>query len=184
MLLQFPVLICSSWGFPASFIWLLSQSALLITPLASSDVCSSPFLPFVSSPPLHPSLLTGLLLSVYLCEQHELGELPRQHEAQSRDAQSKHGRPARVASPGARERQRRGGGGEIMKSWESIWAEEIRKAALRCQRTHKHSHTGAPVRSHHYKKLIPPRCQKQTCSLVVEQFPDGSHTHELHDTTR
>lgn len=36
------------------------------------------------------------MLGVYLSEQHKLGKLPRQHEAQVGDAQGDHGCPARV----------------------------------------------------------------------------------------
>lgn len=51
-----------------------------------------------------------LLLFVYLSEQHKLGELPRQHEAQGGDAQGDHGCPARV--PRSSERREMEGGGE------------------------------------------------------------------------
>lgn len=36
------------------------------------------------------------MLGVHLSEQHKLGKLPRQHEAQVGDAQGDHGCPARV----------------------------------------------------------------------------------------
>lgn len=41
----------------------------------------------------------GRALRVYLSEQHKLGKLPRQHEAQVGDAQGDHGRPAGVLLP-------------------------------------------------------------------------------------
>lgn len=39
------------------------------------------------------------MLRVYLSEQHKLGKLPRQHEAQVGDAKGDHGRPAGVLLP-------------------------------------------------------------------------------------
>lgn len=41
----------------------------------------------------------GGALRVYLSEQHKLGKLPRQHEAQVGDAQGDNGRPAWVLLP-------------------------------------------------------------------------------------
>lgn len=41
-----------------------------------------------------------LLLCVYLSEQNKLGKLPGQHKAHIGDAQSNHGRSARVPRPG------------------------------------------------------------------------------------
>lgn len=41
----------------------------------------------------------GGAIRVYLSEQHKLGKLPRQHEAQVGDAQGDHGRPARILLP-------------------------------------------------------------------------------------
>lgn len=54
-------------------------------------------------PASHSSRQSDLnLLCIYLSEQHELGELPRQHEAQGGDAQGDHGCPARVPCSGGR----------------------------------------------------------------------------------
>lgn len=49
-----------------------------------------------------PTILCSVLRSerVYLSEQHKLGELPGQHEAQGGDAQGDHGGPARVPRSG------------------------------------------------------------------------------------
>lgn len=43
-----------------------------------------------------------MLQCFYLSEQHKLGKLPRQHEAQIWDAQSYQGRPAQISCPAER----------------------------------------------------------------------------------
>lgn len=49
---------------------------------------------------------------VYLSEQNKLGKLPRQHKAQIGDAESDHGRPARVPRPGEKTNTKERGGGD------------------------------------------------------------------------
>lgn len=86
-----------------------------------------------------------LSLSVYLSEQHKLGELPRQHKAQIGDAQSDHGRPARAPCPGERRETEEGRENRVVR--ESVGVEEIREDALRRPRKHTYTSTHIQFRS-------------------------------------
>lgn len=117
----------------ASFCTFLARVLCSLQVFIFSLISSGP------SPFVPHSLSMFLLLSVYLSEQHKLGELPRQHKAQVGDAQSDHGCPARIPCPGERRETEEEEKKMIIKWCECGWEGDKRK----CIKTAKKIHTQA-----------------------------------------